>query len=389
MSAASEYLESEAVYTKLMQCAENLVQKKSSYSSTQSFPISVISRKPSQIVWFFCGRDGNVYTSWWTEGQQSPDGWKSLGGEFQAGSKVTAVAQRRDQIDVFVFHSGRVYTSWWNKHSDWSSLGGFFFVFKNIPFGERFAQMVYPPTCPSGWQSIGGTCPRASDVVAVARKATHLDLFMCGSDENVRTPLFPPGANVSAVGRKSTDLDLFVCGKDEQVYTSHYDEGSNMWSDWSIIRGSHQTPQFPVGANVSAVHRTASELDVFVCGQDGQVYTSHWDEELTTWLDWSIVGDNQQISRFPSGAKISAVSQPAHKVHLFICSANGRVYHSRKENKWRKWEIVGDRQFPGATEVAAVHWRDNHLELFICDCNGVIWRRDFYYGNDWQEMSGH
>ncbi|CEN61107.1 hypothetical protein ASPCAL07771 [Aspergillus calidoustus] len=407
MSATSRYLKAEVVRGDLKHCAERLKEKdyEASYSLTQPFPISVISRKGSQLDWFFCGMNGKVYTSWWSDGQTSPEEWTLLKGEFAAGSKVTAVSRTENQIDLFVYHSGSVYTSWWNEHTTWSSLGGWLPVVNKFGWVGDIARALHPTMCPLGWEIIGGTCPGTSDIAAVSRMPTHLDLFICGRDGNIytshwnkfsktwlnwaitrsnNTP-FPAGAKVSAVCRKETDLDIFACAANGEVYTTHYDEDSRMWSDWCMIGGNHQTPQFPPGANVSAVHRTPTELDVFICGQDGRIYTSHWHEGLGTWFDWSIIGDTQQSPRFPVGAKISAVSTSS-KLHLFACTARGQVYHSRKESQWTKWEPVGERNFLGATEVVAVHRRDSHLDLSVCDRDGLIWRRDFYYGNDWEAI---
>ncbi|MGH3471842.1 MAG: hypothetical protein ACRDPG_07330, partial [Nocardioidaceae bacterium] len=133
---------------------------------------------------------------------------------------VTSVARMSDQLDLFVTgNDGRVYTSWWHEGSDWSGVN-------------------------DNWRPIGG--------------------------------FFPPNSTVSSVARMSGQLDLFVVGYDGRVYTSWWHEGSD-WSgindNWRPIGGF-----FPVGSTVTAVARESDQLDLFVVGNDGRVYTSWWHE---------------------------------------------------------------------------------------------------------------
>ncbi|WP_429645488.1 hypothetical protein, partial [Skermanella aerolata] len=114
-------------------------------------------------------------------------------------------------------NDGRVYTSWWFAGVDWSGIN-------------------------DNWRSIGG--------------------------------VFPAGAPVAAVARTPNNLDLFICGNDGRVYTSWWFAGVD-WSgindNWFAIGGF-----FPAGAPLSAVARTGNNLDVFIPGNDGRIYTSWW-----------------------------------------------------------------------------------------------------------------
>jgi hypothetical protein len=81
-------------------------------------------------------------------------------------------------------------------------------------------------------------------------------------------------------------LDVFVVGKDGRMYTSWWHKGQD-WSgrndNWLAIGGF-----FPPGAPTSAVGRLQNHLDVFVVGNDDQMYTSWWHEGQ----DWSGRNDN-------------------------------------------------------------------------------------------------
>ena len=234
-------------------------------------PVTVVARTPDNLDLFVCGNDGRVYTSWWFQGADWSgvnDNWRSIGGFFPPGAQVTAVARKPGQLDLFVCgNDGRVYTSWWVAGQDWSGVN-------------------------DNWRSIGG--------------------------------FFPPGAHVAAVARTPDNLDLFICGNDGRVYTSWWFQGAD-WSgvndNWRSIGGF-----FPAGAPLAAVARTPNNLDVFICGNDGRVYTSWW----FLGVDWSGVNDNWRSigGFFPAGAPVGAVARKSGQLDLVICGNDGRVYTS-------------------------------------------------------------
>jgi hypothetical protein len=285
--------------------------------------VSAVARMSNHLDLFVMGYDGRVYTSWWHQGQQWSgvnDDWAPIGGFFPVGARVNAVARMTDQLDLFVIgNDGRVYTSWWHEGSTWSGIN-------------------------NNWASIGGFFPVGASVNAVARMANHLDLFVIGNDGRVYTSwwhegqqwsgindnwapiggFFPAGATVSALARASDQLDLFVVGNDGRVYTSWWHEGSN-WSginnNWAPIGGF-----FPVGATVTAVARMSNHLDLFVVGNDGRVYTSWWHEGQ----QWSGLHDNWAPigGFFPPGSTVTAVARETDQLDLFVTGNDGRVYTS-------------------------------------------------------------
>ena len=81
--------------------------------------ISAINRSPGNLDLFVCGNDGNVYTSWWSEGNiwssSNPQGWLKIGWVFPANVHVDAVARTTGNMDLFICGGdGKAYTSWWN-----------------------------------------------------------------------------------------------------------------------------------------------------------------------------------------------------------------------------------------------------------------------------------
>jgi len=331
----------------------------------QHAPVASVARTPNNLDLFITGGDGRVYTSWWFNGVDWSgvnDSWRSLGGFFPPAAPVEALARTPENLDLFITGGdGRVYTSWWFNGADWSGVN-------------------------DNWRSIGGFFPAGAPVTAVARTPGNLDLFIVGGDGRVYTSwwfngadwsgvndnwrsiggFFPAGARVSAVARKPGQLDLFVCGGDGRVYTSWWTEGQD-WSgvndNWRSIGGF-----FPAGARVSAVARNPEQLDLFITGGDGRVYTSWW----FNGADWSGVNDNWRPigGFFPAGAPVDVVARTPDNLDLFIVGGDGRVYTSWwfQGADWSgvndNWRPIGGF-FPAGAPIDAVARSPHNLDLFL------------------------
>ena len=291
-------------------------------ASNPGTPIAAVARNPNQLDLFITGNDGVVSTSWWTAGSDwsGLKGWRPIGGFFPADARVSAVSRNPNQLDLFVVgNNGVVYTSWWTAGSDWSGIN-------------------------NNWRAIGGFFPPGSPVAVVSRNPNQLDLFVVGYNGVVYTSwwtagsdwsginnnwraiggFFPPSSAVAAVSRNPNQLDLFLVGYNGVVYTSWWTAGSD-WSginnDWRAIGGF-----FTPGAPVAAVSRNPNQLDLFVTGNNGVVYTSWW----TAGSDWSGINNNWRAigGFFPPGAPVAAVSRNPGQLDLFITGYAGIVYTS-------------------------------------------------------------
>ena len=85
---------------------------------------------------------------------------------------------------------------------------------------------------------------------------------------------FPSGSPVACASRNSSTIDSFVIGTDGKVYNSYWTTG-NDWSgindDWRDIGGD-----FTPGSKVTAIARSPDNMDLFVVGKDGKVYSAYW-----------------------------------------------------------------------------------------------------------------
>lgn len=243
--------------------------------------VTAIARDPDNLQLFIVGDDGIVYTAWWQQGHDwvGLEGWTPIGGSFPVGGRISAVSRTPDRIDLVTLggdndDNNQVYTLSWHQGQDWGTS--------------------------THWEGIGGSFPISSFAAAVSRAPDHIDVFILGNDGQVYTswwhdgdgwsglngwqPLggaFEPAARISAVARTADNLDLFSVSGDGNVRTAWWQEGhawSGIGNAWKAIGGT-----FPRVGTVAAVSRTPDLLDLFVTGADGMVYTSWWN----TGSDWS------------------------------------------------------------------------------------------------------
>ena len=373
--------------------------------ATQASPVahqpSALARQPNQLDLFITGNDGCVYTSWWTGGATDWTGignrWRNIGGVFPPRAKVSSVARLPNQLDLFITgNDGCVYTSWWTGGADWSGIG-------------------------NRWRNIGGLFPVGAPVTVVARNPNQLDLFITGNDGCVYTSwwtggatdwtgignrwrniggIFPVGAPVTVVSRNPNQLDLFVTGNDGRVYTSWWTGGQTDWTGignrWRNIGGIFR-PASPVSANA----RNPNQLDLFITGNDGCVYTSWWTGGQT---DWTGIGDRWRNigGIFPVAAPVSVLARNPNQLDLFIAGNDGCVYTSWWTGGQTDWTGIGNRWrnigglFPVGAPVSALARNPNQLDLFITGNDGCVYtswwtggQTDWTgIGNRWRNIGG-
>jgi hypothetical protein len=243
--------------------------------------------------------------------------------------------------------------------------------------------------------TIGAATNARAPIAAISRDPDQLDIFFVGQDGYVYTAawnaangwsefwniggVFPPGAPVAVVSRNPNQLDVFVIGNDGCVYTSAWTAGGN-WTGignrWWNIGGV-----FPNGAPLAVVSRNPNQLDVFVTGNDGCVYTSAW----TAGGNWTGIGNHWWNigGVFPTGAPLSAVSRNPNQLDLFIIGNDGSAYTSAWTNGGT-WTGIGNKWF-GFSKSLYFHWDNpysgqNKYNLFIS--SGYQCFRDSGAGNN-------
>jgi hypothetical protein len=155
-------------------------------------------------------------------------------------------------------------------------------------------------------------------------------------------PAVSSGWAPSLASRDANHLDTFITGNNGHVYTTWWNSGLPDWASvtggglWKDIGGT-----FPVGAPVTVVARDANQLDTFITGNNGHVYTTWWNSSLRDWASvtggglWKDIGGT-----FPVGAPVTVVARDANQLDTFITGNNGHVYTTWWNSSLRDWASV-------------------------------------------------
>jgi hypothetical protein len=246
-----------------------------------------------------------------------------------------------------------------------------------------------------GWSSVaGGIVPQGHAVTAVSRFPAQLDVFVAGMDGGVYTAAWNPNANngqwagwwrigtlaavpgapVTAVSRGPDDLDIFVAGKDGKIYTTGWSDAASgrRWWPWKAILTGLMNP----GGTVSAVSRSPDQLDVFIVGNDGGIYNAVWNKNANKgeWLGWWRIGTQTA----PLGSPVTAVARTPDTLDIFVAGNEGKVRTSAwaqnvNQGKWPEWTTVLDGGVRPGSAVAAVARTPNQLDIFAVRLDGALY----------------
>lgn len=223
----------------------------------------------------------------------------------------------------------------------------------------------------------------------------HLDGAGGDGDWEPAGGYFPAGAEVCAVSRRPGQLDAFVIGNNGVVFTSSWTRAEG-WSgaqdDWWPIGGD-----FASGASLAAVARTPDHLDVFHRAKNGTVYSSAWTPQ-DGWSgadgEWWQIGDpvvatmpfGPALTRMPT---VSAVARRADRLDLVTTGANGFVYASAWSpgEGWSPWSPIGGG-FPGNAPVSMVARTPDTLDVFATDDTGVVRTSSWSPESGWSGADG-
>ena len=180
-----------------------------------------------------------------------------------------------------------------------------------------------------GWVTLGVIDAQpARGVAAVARDKDHLDIFATGTDGRVYSMyragqdpwsdwilldqglLSAPIGRITALSRSATSIDLFVqVEMDQVVYSNSWDAVAG-WTSWFRVDNSF----LPGAATICAVARTPANLDLFMPGRDGGVFSTYWSEPGGWAGNWFRIDD---AFNYPC-SDVSAVSRSAASLDLFV-----------------------------------------------------------------------
>jgi len=287
-------------------------------------------------------------------------------------SSNNAVARTANNLDQFWVHAdGSVWTSYW------------------------YAGMNQWPWPTFELPSSGpGTAPAGAPIATISRTPNDISIFYAGNDSAVHISewtsaggwstgtlpgtagLVTPGEQVAALTTTPGTLQVFFTGKDHDIYWS---ERSQQCPSAGPALCGWQTPDriiwaaAAVGGAVSAVARTADNLDVFYISTDGRLhdaYCSGYSLAGTcrgTFTD-ILVGTDAACATTP-GTGLAATARSSGNLDVFYASnANGMC-----TSYW--YQATGWGTFPIGLaaprgQVAAVTRTPDNLDLFFLGGNG-------------------
>ncbi|HBG26015.1 MAG: hypothetical protein A2Y10_03905 [Planctomycetes bacterium GWF2_41_51] len=169
----------------------------------------------------------------------------------------------------------------------------------------------------------------------------------------------------SIVSRKPGFMQVFVCGNNGRVYTKKY---NGSWdSSWTNIGGDNL-----IGLDICSMNH--DRIDVFAwCSEDNRLKQKTWKED-TGWGDW--INRGGSLTSNPT-----AVSWGPDRIDIFVKNNNNKLgqltYNGN--NGWGDW-YEHNKTMVGAPDAAApeagllfVFWRDSSNHLKSMRTIGYLW----------------
>ena len=139
----------------------------------------------------------------------------------------------------------------------------------------------------------------------------------------------------------------------------------------------------PAGRPVAALRRNERQVDVFVTGHDGAIWST-WEVDDGLWRDGRHGRFPTRISPpclAPAGAPVAAVHQNAGQVDVFVAGHDGAIWvTSCTDGPWQDGyggrlprRITPTGLVEPGSHLAAIHQNDHQLNVFVVGTDGAIW----------------
>lgn len=302
------------------------------------------------------------FSAWWSGAGGHYTMWFQVQQRWGHPNVVTAATPATDSLSVFEVGSDTfIRNANWGADTNWN----------------------WTPLSPI----LGGQSSPDNPVSVACRNTNTVDVFTMGLDGRVWTAARGPhsnnqwvgwwpvgdqtfilGTQVGAVSRAPDQLDIFVTGTDGGVYSAAWGQQTNYgeWVGWwRILNGV-----FPPGCPISAVSRAKDQIDIFGVGCDGGVYSAAWGQQTNygEWAGWWRILNGV----FPAGACVSAISRRENYLDIFATGLDGGVYSAGWAGEWNGWWRIGSGVFKLGSPITVVSRGPDNLDLFGVDADNRI-----------------
>jgi hypothetical protein len=294
---------------------------------------AAVSRLAGRVDAFWVGQDGAI----WSQNYGSAEGRGRISessksdalpitgkGAARAGSPVVAVARKSDQLDIFwIGPNGEVKTTWWTEKGGWKSDGPMT-IEANASALQLTVVSRLPHVLDVFWTNARGEIHNkrwtgTKDGWQSKGRITE----DCAASGNSNACEVRSDSPVVALSRTPHNMDVFWIRKDGAVAMTSW----NSDSDWNQKRPPSIIAEGAVaGSGLSAVARSASNLDVFWVAGNGMITGRSW------WL--FAPGDGWRRVRLISvpseqrdvrdGSPLAAVARK-NSVEVFWINSSGGV----------------------------------------------------------------
>ncbi len=219
------------------------------------------------------------------------------------------------------------------------------------------------------------------------RSTTTIHEFSIASRNSAGYPylgwMMPPGVSVPSGGGSSpsgtsrpyvvqygSELDVFVRGDDGNIWKNTW--GGSSWSGFSSLGGGSL-----VGDPVATTYTNGSysELDVFALGSNGQVYKDTWNG--SSWSGFSSLGGTM--------ASNVSVLQYGSELDVYARGANGDLWNiGWNGSSWGTWGDMGGSGNLAANPYAMQFGAE--MDVFIRNTTGTV-LKDTWNGSSWSGLN--
>jgi len=182
------------------------------------------------------------------------------------------------------------------------------------------------------------------------------------------------GGHVTAVSRCQGQVDAFVVGTDGRVYTAAWNAQDD-WSNWRVVKeGLIAKP----GSYISAVSRNINLLDIFVADEGGKTMSAAW-APPSGWNGWWHIQGG--ISR--PGGYVTGISRSSDKLDIFTTDPDQRILTAAWDPGvgWAGWWPIGNAK--AQSLVWPVSRSQDKIDLFFVDPDGSVQTSAWAPGHPW------